>query len=159
MTARKISFILNGELREFEVFANERLLSLLRRNGFKGTKYGCLEGACGTCTVIMDGKAVNSCLVFAFQAQGRSIQTVESFGTGEKLHEIQEALVQEGAVQCGYCTPGIVLASKAMFDENPTPTEEQIKVQIDGNLCRCTGYEKILSAINKVSKSHKKGGK
>lgn len=159
MTARKISFILNGELREFEVFANERLLSLLRRNGFKGTKYGCLEGACGTCTVIMDGKAVNSCLVFAFQAQGRSIQTVESLGTGEKLHEIQEALVHEGAVQCGYCTPGIVLASKAMFDENPTPTEEQIKVQLDGNLCRCTGYEKIWSAINKVSKSHKKGGK
>jgi len=159
MSTRKISFTLNGELKEFDVLPNERLLSLLRRNGFKGTKYGCLEGACGTCTVILDGKAVNSCLVFAFQVNGRSVQTVESLGTGEKLHEIQEALVSEGAVQCGYCTPGIVLAAKAMFDENPTPTVDEIKVQIDGNLCRCTGYEKILVAIDKVSKSHKKGGK
>lgn len=158
MTTRKISFILNGELKEFDVFPNERLLSLLRRNGFKGTKYGCLEGACGTCTVILDGKAVNSCLVFAFQAQGRTIQTVESLSNKDnKLHEIQQALVNEGAVQCGYCTPGIVLSAKAMFDENPTPDEEAIKLQMDGNLCRCTGYEKIWSAIKKVSASHKKG--
>ncbi|HBM14926.1 MAG TPA: (2Fe-2S)-binding protein [Lentisphaeria bacterium] len=159
MTTRKISFTLNGEHKEFDVLPNERLLSLLRRNGFKGTKYGCLEGACGTCTVILDGKAVNSCLVFAFQVNGRSVQTVESLGIGEKLHEIQEALVSEGAVQCGYCTPGIVLSAKAMFDENPTPTVDEIKVQIDGNLCRCTGYEKILVAIDKVSKSHNQGGK
>ena len=159
MSTKKISFTLNGELKEFDVLPNERLLSLLRKHGFKGTKYGCLEGACGTCTVILDGKAVNSCLVFAFQVHGRNIQTVESLGTGEKLHEIQLALVNEGAVQCGYCTPGIVLAAKAMFDENPTPVIDEIKVQIDGNLCRCTGYEKILSAIDKVSKSHKQGGK
>lgn len=159
MSTRKISFNLNGELKEFDIFPNERLLSLLRRNGFKGTKYGCLEGACGTCTVIMDGKAVNSCLVFAFQAQGRNIQTVESLSNYDnKLHEIQQALVDGGAVQCGYCTPGMVLSAKAMFDENPTPDSEEIKIQMDGNLCRCTGYEKIWSAINKVSASHKIGG-
>jgi carbon-monoxide dehydrogenase small subunit len=159
MSAKKISFILNGERKEFEILPSERLLSLLRKNGYKGTKYGCLEGACGTCTVILDGKAVNSCLVFAFQVQDRNVQTIESFGQGEKLHEIQEALVDEGAVQCGYCTPGMVLAAKAMFDENPTPNEEEIKTQIDGNLCRCTGYEKIWSAFNKLSKKHQKGGK
>ncbi len=159
MKMKKISFTLNGVEKEFEIDPNERLLALLRRNGYKGTKYGCLEGACGACTVIMDGKAVASCLVFAFQAQGRSIVTIEGLGDGPELHEIQQALIDEGAVQCGYCTPGMVLSAKAMFDENPTPDEETIKVQMDGNLCRCTGYEKIWSAMKKVSASHRNGGK
>jgi carbon-monoxide dehydrogenase small subunit len=159
MNAKRVSFTLNGIKKEFEIDPNERLLGLLRRNGYKGTKYGCLEGACGTCTVIMDGKAVNSCLVFAFQAQGREIVTIESLGNGTEPNEIQKALIGEGAVQCGYCTPGIVLSAKAMFDRNPTPDDETIKVQMDGNLCRCTGYEKIWSAMKKLSASHKNGKK
>ena len=159
MLKKKISFTLNGVLKEFDVIPNERLLALLRRNGYKGTKYGCLEGTCGTCTVIMDGKAVDSCLVFAFQADGRVIQTIEWLGDGNKPHEIQKALIEEGAVQCGYCIPGIVLSAKAMFDENQTPSEEYIKVQMDGNLCRCTGYEKIWNAMKKLSAIHQKGGK
>jgi len=159
MNRKKISFILNGTHKEFEVDPNERLLALLRRNGYKGTKYGCLEGACGTCTVIMDGKAVDSCLVFAFHAQGREIVTIEGLGWGSEPNEIQKALIDEGAVQCGYCTPGMVLSAKAMFDENPTPDDETIKVQMDGNLCRCTGYEKIWSAMKKISASHKNGKK
>jgi aerobic carbon-monoxide dehydrogenase small subunit len=159
MIKKKISFTLNGVLKEFEINPNERLLSLLRRNGYKGTKYGCLEGACGTCTVIMDGKAVASCIVFAFQADGRNIVTIEGLGSGSAPHEIQTALINEGAVQCGYCTPGIVLSAKAMFDENPTPDEETIKVQMDGNLCRCTGYEKIWSAMKNISASHRDGVK
>lgn len=159
MNKKKISFILNGVHKEFEVDPNERLLALLRRNGYKGTKYGCLEGVCGTCTVIMDGKAVDSCLVFAFQAQGREIVTIEGLGGGSEPHEIQEALIDEGAVQCGYCTPGMVLSAKAMFDENPVPDDKTIKTQMDGNLCRCTGYEKIWSAMKKISASHKNGKK
>lgn len=158
MSKKKISFMLNGTRKEFEVDPNERLLALLRRNGFKGTKYGCLEGTCGSCTVIMDGKAVPSCLVYAFQAHGRDIVTIEGLGDGEQSHEIQEALIEEGAVQCGYCTPGIVLSAKAMFDETPVPDENTIKVQMDGNLCRCTGYEKIWSAMKKVSERHANGG-
>ncbi len=157
MSKKKISFTLNGVRKEFEIDPNERLLALLRRNGYKGTKYGCLTGACGTCTVLMDGKAVASCIVYAFQADGRNIETIESLGEGSVPHEIQRALINEGAVQCGYCTPGIVLSAKAMFDENPTPDEETIKVQMDGNLCRCTGYEKIWTAMNKISASHRDG--
>lgn len=159
MKNKKVSFTLNGEKKVFTVDPGERLLELLRRTGYKGTKYGCLEGACGTCTVIMDGKAVSSCIVFAFQADGRDIVTIEGLGSGEELHEIQEALVSEGAVQCGYCTPGIVLSAKAMFDELGAPDDETIKLRMDGNLCRCTGYEKIWSAMKKISKRHKKAGK
>jgi carbon-monoxide dehydrogenase small subunit len=159
MLKKKISFTLNGELKEFEIAPNERLLVLLRRNGYKGTKYGCLEGTCGTCTVIMDGKAVDSCIVFAFQADGRVIETIEGLGDENEPHKIQKAFIDEGAVQCGYCTPGMVLSAKAMFDENPTPSEEYIRVQMDGNLCRCTGYEKIWTAMKKLSARHKKDGR
>ncbi|HOW27581.1 MAG TPA: (2Fe-2S)-binding protein [Elusimicrobiota bacterium] len=159
MNKKTISFTLNGESREFDIDPNERLLGLLRRNGFKGTKYGCLEGTCGACTVIMDGKAVDSCLVFAFQAHGRNVVTIEGLGDAGTPHEIQQALIEEGAVQCGYCTPGMVLSAKAMFDETPTPDDETIRLHMDGNLCRCTGYEKIWSAMKKVSAKHERGGK
>ena len=159
MSKKKISFKLNGIPVEFEIDPNERLLELLRRNGYKGAKYGCLSGACGTCTVIMDGKAVSSCLLFAFQADGRELVTIEGLGNGDKPHEIQEALIAAGAVQCGYCIPGIILSAKAMFDENPAPDDETIKVQMDSNLCRCTGYEKIWDALRHVSAAHRKGRK
>lgn len=158
MNRKTISFVLNGVRREFEIDPNERLLTLLRRHGYKGTKYGCLEGTCGACMVIMDGKAVASCLLFAFQADGRKIVTIEGVGNSGKAHEIQEALIGEGAVQCGYCTPGIVLSAKAMFDENPAPDEATIRMQMDGNLCRCTGYEKIWSAMKKISAHDAKRG-
>ncbi|MEJ2746037.1 MAG: (2Fe-2S)-binding protein [bacterium] len=159
MSKKKISFTLNGATVEFEIDPNERLLDLLRRNGYKGAKDGCQAGACGACTVIMDGKAVSSCLLFAFQADGREVTTIEGLGNGSEPHEIQEALVSAGAVQCGYCIPGIVLSAKAMFDENPTPDDETIRMHMDGNLCRCTGYEKIWDAMRTVSAKHRQGCK
>ena len=160
MIKKKITFMLNGKKQEFEIEPGERLLGLLRKNGYKGTKYGCLEGACGTCSVIMDGKAVNSCLLFAFQAHNREIITIENFDNKDnEPNEIQRTLTEEGAVQCGYCSPGIVISAKAMFDENPTPDDETIKLQMDGNLCRCTGYEKIWKALKKISFNNIQGGK
>lgn len=159
MNNKKISFKLNGAPVEFEIDPNERLLDLLRRNGYKGAKDGCQVGACGACTIIMDGKAVSSCLLFAFQADGREVATIEGLGNGSEPHEIQEALVAAGAVQCGYCIPGIILSAKAMFDEDPTPDDETIRMHMDGNLCRCTGYEKIWDAMRSVSAKHRQGCK
>ncbi len=124
----KIAFWINGKMRRFEAKPNETLLDVLRRSGYSGTKRGCGEGRCGACTVIVDGKAVYSCLYRAFQAEGRDIVTIEGVGSFENPHPVQEALVDEGAVQCGYCTPGMVMAAKAMFDANPNPNEEEICV-------------------------------
>jgi carbon-monoxide dehydrogenase small subunit len=112
-----------------------------------GTKKGCDTGQCGSCTVLLDGKPVNSCLILAMEARGREILTVEGLAKNGQLHPLQEAFIQEGAVQCGYCTPGMLLSAKALLDENPTPTEEEVKEGIAGNLCRCTGYVKIVTAI------------
>jgi len=145
-----ISFSVNGQPKEFLVAPDEKLLDLLRRHGLTGTKYGCGGAACGSCTVLMDGRIVYSCTLFAFQADGKAIETIEGVGDFDAPHPIQKALVEEGAVQCGFCIPGIVLAAKALLDENPTPTDEQLKVHMDGNLCRCTGYEKIEVALHKV---------
>lgn len=151
MSARKkISFTLNGEKKEFEVAPDEKLVKLLRRSGYVGTKEGCDEGTCGACTVIMDGKAIYSCITFAFLADGRDVRTIESVGTFEKPHPLQDALVEEGAVQCGYCIPGMIMSAEAMMNELPDPTAEEIRHHMDGNLCRCTGYEKIWVAIRKV---------
>ncbi len=147
---KQISFVLNGEKKTFSVSPDEKLLHLLRRAGYKGAKWGCGEGTCGACTVIMDGRAVYSCILHAFQADGRQVQTIEGLGTFEKPHPLQQTLVEEGAVQCGYCTPGIVLAAKALLDRDPKPTDDAIREHVDGNLCRCTGYEKIWSALKKV---------
>ena len=158
MNKKTISFVLNGKRKEFDIDPNERLLDLLRRHGYLGAKHGCREGTCGACTVMMDGKAVASCVLYAFQADGREIVTIEGLDDCGKSHEIQEALIEEGAVQCGYCTPGIIVSAQAMFDENPVPDEATIKVQMDGNLCRCTGYEKIWSALKKVAEGHAKRG-
>jgi carbon-monoxide dehydrogenase small subunit len=152
MNTKKVNFTLNGLKKEFIIDPNEKLLTLLRREGYKGTKFGCGEGSCGTCTVVMDGKAVYSCLLYAFQADGKNIETVESLNTPDnKPHQIQQALIDEGAVQCGYCIPGMVMSAKAMFDENSNPDREFIKTHMDGNLCRCTGYEKIWSAFLKLA--------
>jgi carbon-monoxide dehydrogenase small subunit len=138
----------NGD--EHTVLADSRdtLLELLReRLGLTGTKEGCGNGNCGTCTVLVDGAPVNACLVLAQEAPGRDILTIEGVSEGGKLHPIQQALVDHGGTQCGFCTPGIVLAAKALLDENPSPTPHAIRHAIAGNICRCTGYDKIVEAI------------
>ncbi len=147
---RKISFTLNGEKREFTISPDEKLVKLLRRSGALGVKEGCDEGTCGACTVILDGRAVFSCITYAFLADGHDVRTIESIGTFEKPHRLQEALVEEGAVQCGYCIPGMILSAEALMKEIPEPTDEDIKVHMDGNFCRCTGYEKIWTAVRRV---------
>ena len=148
---KQISFTINGEKKTFTISPDEKLVKLLRRAGYAGVKEGCDEGTCGACTVIMDGRAVFSCILPAFMADGRTIQSIESAGTFEKPHPFQQALVEEGAVQCGYCIPGMVMSAKALLDEIPQPTDDDIRVHMDGNLCRCTGYEKIWSALRRVA--------
>ena len=141
----------NGEEQSVLADTRDTLLDLLRdRLGLTGTKEGCGNGNCGTCTVLMDGAPVNACLVLALEAPGRAIVTIEGLTAGE-LHPLQQALVQHGGTQCGFCTPGIVLSAKALLDENPRPSEAQIRPAIAGNLCRCTGYGKIVEAIAAVA--------
>lgn len=149
--AKKITLTINGEQKELLVSPHERLLPVLRRAGYKGVKEGCNEGTCGACTVILDGRAVYACILFAFQADGAALQTVEGAGDFDRPHPFQQALVEEGGVQCGYCTPGMVMAAKALLDAQPHPGDEEIREQMDGNLCRCTGYEKIWRALQKVA--------
>ena len=141
----------NGEEQSVLADTRDTLLDLLRdRLGLTGTKEGCGNGNCGTCTVLMDGAPVNACLVLALEAPGRAIVTIEGLAAAE-LHPLQQALVQHGGTQCGFCTPGIVLSAKALLDENPQPSETQIRHAIAGNLCRCTGYGKIVEAIAAVA--------
>lgn len=147
---KTIRLTLNGEAREFDVTAAESLLDLLRRSGLTGTKRGCEDGACGSCTVIMDGLAVNSCITFAFQAHDREIWTIEGIGEYGNPHPFQKAMVERAGVQCGFCIPGIVLAVKAMLDEIPNPSGGEILEHLDGNYCRCTGYEKIEDALHET---------
>ena len=155
---QRIRIHLNGEWKEFKTTADEKLLDLLRRSGLTGPKRGCGEATCGSCTVLLDGRAVYACIMYAFQADGRRIETIEGTGDFDHPHPLQTALVEEGAVQCGFCIPGIILAAKALLDVNPNPAEEEIKMHLDGNLCRCTGYEKIEAALRKVIAAGSSGG-
>jgi carbon-monoxide dehydrogenase small subunit len=149
----KIQLWVNRELYELLVEPRDTLLKVLRENlGLTGTKKGCDTGDCGACTVLLNGRPVNSCLVLAVEADGAEITTIEGLAKGNELHPIQEAFIQHGAVQCGYCTPGMIISAKALLDENPDPSEYEVRRAIAGNLCRCTGYVKIIKAIMAASK-------
>jgi len=151
---RLITLNVNGETVEAAVEPNRTLIQLLREDlGLTGTKHGCGLGDCGACTVILDGKPVNSCLVLAVQANGRDVLTIEGLAENGKLHPIQQAFVDKGSIQCGFCTPGMILSAKALLDANPKPTEQEIRMAISGNLCRCTGYQKIVEAIGEAAKT------
>ncbi|MBD3309199.1 2Fe-2S iron-sulfur cluster binding domain-containing protein [candidate division KSB3 bacterium] len=145
-----ITVRINGIHRQFTIAAHETLLDVLRREGYKGVKHGCGAGDCGACTVIVNGKAVNSCLMMAVQADGADITTIEGLAQEGHLHPLQQAFLDHGAVQCGFCIPGMILAAKAFLDEHPHPTEEQVREAVLGNLCRCTGYKKQIEAILSV---------
>jgi carbon-monoxide dehydrogenase small subunit len=153
----KVRINLNGNWVERETSPDRLLLDFLREDlGLTGTKKGCEEGECGACTVIMNGKTVLSCLTPALKADGAEILTVEGVARGENLHPLQEAFWEEGAVQCGYCTPGMLLSARVLLDENPAPSVEEVKEAISGNLCRCTGYSKIIRAIQVASEKMEK---
>jgi carbon-monoxide dehydrogenase small subunit len=147
-----IKLSVNGEEHEVLVEPRQTLVDVLRHDlGLTGTKEGCGNGNCGSCTVLIDGQTVNSCLVLAIEMEGKPITTIEGLAQGGQLHPLQQAFIDEGAVQCGFCTPGIILSAKALLDNNPKPTESEIRQGIVGNLCRCTGYDKIVKAIMKAA--------
>ena len=149
----KIEFTLNGKLIEVEVSPHWTLLRLLREKlGLTGTKEGCGIGECGACTVLMDGMPVNSCLVLAPKVEGRKIETIEGLGSRDSLHPLQKSFIGHGAIQCGFCTPGILMSSKALLGKISNPTREEIKEAISGHLCRCTGYHQIIEAIEALRK-------
>jgi len=148
---KRIRIQVNGEWQELEIDCRKSLLDLLRDHlGLTGTKRGCDTGDCGACSVILDGKIVNSCLVLAVEAEGKSILTIEGLTSEGDLHPLQKSFVEHGAIQCGFCTSGMIMTAKALLDENANPSEEEIRMAIAGNICRCTGYVKIVEAISAV---------
>lgn len=158
MEREKICFTLNNSPVEIHCHPGERLVDVLREQlDLTGTKEGCGQGECGACTVLLDSRAVNSCLVLVGQVAGRSVTTIEGLAAGGKLDPLQTAFVQEGAVQCGYCTPGMIISAKALLMEKQNPTEAEIKEAIAGNLCRCTGYIKIIKAVHAAAASRFEG--
>ncbi len=148
-----IKFKLNGKSVEVSVPLHWTLLRLLREKlDLTGTKEGCGIGECGACTVLLDGTPVHSCLLLAPKVEGREVQTIEGLGNRESLHPLQQSFIEHGAVQCGFCTPGILMSSKALLGKNPRPTREEIKEAVSGHLCRCTGYHQMIEAIEALSK-------
>lgn len=149
-----IKLNINGDDHQVHTYYTRTLLEVLREDlHINGTKQGCRAGECGACTVIMDEKPVNACMVLAAQAQGKTIVTIEDLAEGDELHPLQESFVENGAIQCGYCSPGFIMVGKALLDKTPHPTEDEIKTAVAGNICRCTGYQKIIQAIDKVANS------
>ncbi len=150
---KQLKFKVNGSLHSLMIDPNRTLLQVLREDlGLTGVKEACGSGGCGSCTVLMDSKPVYSCLVLALDAQGKDILTIEGLAHDGHLHPLQEAFMEHGAVQCGFCTPGMILSAMALLDENPSPTEKEVKEAISGNICRCTGYIKIIEAIQSAAK-------
>ena len=149
----KLTFTLNGRKRVVEAEPNRRLLDLLREDlHMTGTKEGCGEGECGACTVIIDGEAVHSCLVLAFQLEGKDVITIEGLEENGELSAIQRIFVEETAIQCGYCTTGMIMSAKALLMHNPNPTEEEIRIALSGNICRCSGYTQIIRAVKRTAR-------
>ena len=153
MSKVKVAFTLNGKEISLLVQPGERLLDTIReRLNLTGTKEGCGVGECGACTVILDGQAVNSCLVLTAQVDGREVRTVEGLSGEEELDKLQQAFIDHQAVQCGFCTPGMLMSARALLDDTRNPTREEIKTALDGNLCRCTGYQQIVEAVEAAAK-------
>ena len=138
---------INGRAVIWRANPGENLLQVLRREGYASVKRGCSQGDCGACTILVDGQAQRACLLLAGQVEGRSLFTVEALGTPDEPHILQQVFVEHGAVQCGFCTPGMLLSAKALLDESPSPGADEVKESLDGNLCRCTGYVKIIAAV------------
>jgi carbon-monoxide dehydrogenase small subunit len=141
------NLIINGQNKAIDIEPGEILIDTLRNNGYFGPKRACSTGNCGTCTVIIDGEAVNSCLVFTESAKNKNITTIEGLGTVSNPHPLQRIFVEEGAVQCGFCIPGVILSAKVLIDKNNNPTEDEVKKALAGHLCRCTGYVKQIKAV------------
>jgi len=143
---------INGSLEQVNVPANMTLLTMLREVvGLTGTKNGCTAGECGACTVLLDGEPTNSCMILAVECEGREIVTVEGLGEEGRLSILQESIIEQGGVQCGFCTPGMLISAKALLDRNPNPNDEQIRAALVGNLCRCTGYVRIINAVHQAA--------
>ena len=159
MSKLRIETEINGEPTEFLCEPSETLLAAVRATGLTGSKEGCSTGDCGACSMIVDGRVVPSCLVLAAEAQGRRITTIEGIATGDTLHPLQEQFLKHAALQCGVCTPGFLVAAKALIDRHPDPTEEQVRYWLAGNLCRCTGYDKIVRAVLDAAAEMKKEAK
>ena len=154
----RLNVTINGKFMSVEVDPDIRLVDFLRDNLFlTGTKVGCGKGECGACTVIMNGKAVTSCIIPVMRAEGAVIETIEGLAKGEKLHPIQEEFIEKGAIQCGFCTPGMIMSAKALLDENDSPTSEEVQEALGGNICRCTGYVKIEEAVMSAAERMRKG--
>ena len=154
----RLTLTVNGEARDVVVAVHKTLLEVLREDlGLPGTKHGCELGECGTCTVLVDGEPVLSCLALPVEMQGRDIKTVEGMADGSRLHPLQQAFAELGAAQCGYCTPGMLLTAEALLEDNPAPSRDEVRVALAGNLCRCTGYTKILDAVE-LAALRMKGG-
>lgn len=159
MKKQLLTMTVNGDEVDVAVTPNTTLLEVLRDDlGFTGVKEGCSEGVCGACTVLMDGAPIRSCLTLALEADGASITTIEGLASEGQLHPIQQAFIDQGAVQCGFCTPGMILSSKALLDRTPHPTDEEIKTALAGNFCRCTGYKKILDGVRSAAAESGAGG-
>ena len=160
MASQLVSATVNGDSVQFACPTDESLLNVLRDNlGLTGAKEGCGTGDCGACSVTMDGRLVCSCLVLGVEAEGRDITTIEGMSSGEQLHPLQQQFIDHAALQCGICTPGFLVAAKALLDRNSDPTEEEIRYALAGNLCRCTGYDKIVRAVQAAAKDLQKSKK
>ena len=155
---KRIAIDVNGRRHELSVASNQTLLDLLRTLGYVDVKCGCEKADCGACAVLMDGEAVDSCIVLAAMADGRRVTTVTGLGTPEKPHPLQAAFIENGATQCGYCIPGMIVAAKALLDRHPEPTDADMRFGLSGNLCRCTGYTRIFSAIREAANALKAKG-
>jgi aerobic-type carbon monoxide dehydrogenase small subunit (CoxS/CutS family) len=151
-----IRLTVNAEPKEWSIAPGDLLLDVLRHEGYFGAKRGCEKGECGACTVLVEGKPINSCLMFAAQADGRELLTIEGLAHGDRLDPLQEAFLDHGASQCGFCTPGMILAAKALLDKNPDPSEREVREAMTGNYCRCTGYVKPVEAVLAAAKVYRR---